>query len=221
MHTTARELVDLHHQGRVDEARRGLDKIEAIADNLVDLLEQIENKVHTPSTATNPSTVLAEAGELLDNLASLLEENQRLDTQIKAQSLELTQNNQIFTTLMGASPVALWMSDAEGDITFVNQTWIDWTGRPFKDHLGAGWAESIIEEDRNRSAAQFLADVAAQRAYIIDFRIQRQDGTIRWCTVAGQPWYSPQGKFKRLCRLVHGYNRASAGRTGTFQKDRE
>ncbi len=35
------------------------------------------------------------------------------------------------STITQASPVALWMTDNKAGTTYVNQTWIDWTGRPF------------------------------------------------------------------------------------------
>ncbi|GAB2595811.1 PAS domain S-box protein [Spirosoma areae] len=193
IHTTARDLIILYQQGRVDEARQGLIRIEQIADELVNLLNVVEEKV-TASENAHPQQ-RETYGQPVVSLSELLEKNQRLDAKISAQSKELLEKERIFKAIMTASPVALWMSDAKGAITYVNQTWIDWTGRPFAAHLGGGWTVSILEQDQARAAQQFLSDVAARQPYAIDFRLRRQDGAIRWCTVAGQPWYMDQGTF--------------------------
>jgi hypothetical protein len=45
MHTAARELITLYHNGKEEEAREGLSTINDIAEELVALLTSIENKL--------------------------------------------------------------------------------------------------------------------------------------------------------------------------------
>lgn len=107
----------------------------------------------------------------------------------------LTDSEQLLKSITNASPTALWMADTEGNITYVNQTWIDWTGIKFNDNLGAGWTIAILEDDRARAVEKFLADLNARRFYEVDFRITRRDGEIRWCIATGNPLYNQRGEF--------------------------
>ncbi|GAB3225777.1 PAS domain S-box protein [Spirosoma arcticum] len=193
IHTIARELVARYQQGQVGEARQGLVRVEQLADELIHLLDVVESKVTT--TDAVPPLHAETIQQSADNLLNLLHKNQQLDAKIRNQSIELAQKELIFNTIMAVSPVALWMSDAQGDITYLNQAWIDWTGKPFETHLGGGWLDSIVEEDRSRASQQFTTDLAAQRPYAIDFRIRRQNGAALWCAVTGQPWYTSEGLF--------------------------
>ncbi|WP_114937911.1 PAS domain-containing sensor histidine kinase [Mucilaginibacter endophyticus] len=107
----------------------------------------------------------------------------------------LTDSEQLLKSITNASPTVLWMADAQGNITYVNQTWIDWTGIEYEKHMGSGWANAIVEEDRPRAAEKFLSDLSARRFYEVDFRIINKDGETRWCIATGNPQYNEQGEF--------------------------
>jgi PAS domain S-box-containing protein len=107
----------------------------------------------------------------------------------------LTDSEALLKNITNASPIALWMSDEFGSIVYLNQTWIDWTGRPYEEHLGAGWTNAIVPEDRQRAGEKFLSDLAARSSYEVDFRITRGDGEIRSCIATGNPQFNNDGKF--------------------------
>ncbi|QXV65166.1 PAS domain-containing protein [Mucilaginibacter sp. 21P] len=112
-----------------------------------------------------------------------------------ADKVALIQSEQLLQKLTSASPTALWIADAEGLITYVNKTWADWTGQSIEETLGTGWLNAIVEEDRGRAARKFIHDLNKQRVYDIDFRMQRNDGEIRWFIAIGNPQYDAGGKF--------------------------
>ena len=107
----------------------------------------------------------------------------------------LRESEDMFHTLASASPATLWMSDETGGISYVNQTWLDWTGRPLAAQLGAGWSDFILEEDREEAVQRYLEDFAKCRYYQVDFRIRHQDGRVRWCSAEGAPRYKGTGEF--------------------------
>ena len=100
------------------------------------------------------------------------------------------------TVITNASPVTLWMSNAEGYTNYVNQTWLDWTGRPYETNLGLGWLEAIVEEDRPHAKENFLRAFLKRKVFETDFRIIRKDGEIRWCTATGSPYFNADGSFE-------------------------
>jgi PAS domain S-box-containing protein len=107
----------------------------------------------------------------------------------------VTDSEFLLKSITNASPAALWMCDENGNITYVNKTWIDWTGKPFEDHLGAGWLKTILPEDKLRAEKKFMDDIVSRSNYEVDFRLIRNDGEIRWCIATGNPQFNGDGKF--------------------------
>ena len=108
----------------------------------------------------------------------------------------LTESEELFRAITTASPAALWMTDTESNITYVNQIWINWTGKPLNTHLGTGWLDAIVQEDLNRVIEKFSSDVEAQRFHDCQFRITHVSGTLRWIACTGNPQYNADGIFK-------------------------
>ncbi|MBC7400435.1 MAG: PAS domain S-box protein [Mucilaginibacter sp.] len=107
----------------------------------------------------------------------------------------LTDSEHLLQNITTAAPISLWMSDAEGSITYANQTWMDWTGMAYEDVMGAGWLNAIVAEDRKKAADKFMADLAARCAYEVNFRILNKEGDVRWCIATGNPQYRSDGSF--------------------------
>lgn len=113
---------------------------------------------------------------------------------IAAQSA-LAEHETLLKNITAASPTALWMSDEEGNITYVNQTWLTWTGKTLKESLNYGWTGAIIPEDRQQAIDAFISCLQQRIYYQIQFRIERQDGKLQWCMASGNPQYRANGTF--------------------------
>ncbi|OKS89343.1 PAS domain-containing sensor histidine kinase [Mucilaginibacter polytrichastri] len=107
----------------------------------------------------------------------------------------LADSEQLFRGITQASPTALWMSDENAQITYVNQIWIDWTGYPAESHIGEGWLNAVLKEDVEQAATKFLADYKDRRYHESQFRIRHLDGTLRWIVCTGNPQYNDAGNF--------------------------
>lgn len=107
----------------------------------------------------------------------------------------LMDSERLLQSITNASPAALWMADKNGDIIYVNQTWVDWTGTPYEQHMGKGWGNAIVAEDRDRAIDKFINDLQARRFYEVDFRIKRKNKAIRFCIASGNPQYNADGDF--------------------------
>jgi PAS domain S-box-containing protein len=100
-----------------------------------------------------------------------------------------------FRLIANSAPVTIWMTDADKQCTYVNQVWIDLTGRPFEESLGEGWADSIHPEDVERSWATFADACDRCEPFQMEYRVRRKDGEYRWITDAGAPRYNTDGGF--------------------------
>ena len=116
-------------------------------------------------------------------------------TERKKAEQALRDSEHLFRNVTNSSPTGLWLSDENGGLTYLNNTLVDWTGLPYELLLGTGWANAIIDEDRERSAAVFLTAVASRTHYDVQFRIAKADGSVLWCRAAGDPYYHDDGSF--------------------------
>jgi PAS domain S-box-containing protein len=108
---------------------------------------------------------------------------------------KIIENELLLKTISSASPVGLWMTDTNGQTTFVNDTWIDWTGIPFEKQLGAGWVERIIEKDKTDTRSKFGECLLKREKFSTEFRIIRKDSKIQWCLTEGSPYNDINGEF--------------------------
>jgi PAS domain S-box-containing protein len=107
----------------------------------------------------------------------------------------LADSEQLLRNITSAAPTTLWMSDASGAVTYVNQTWIDWTGRNYEQHLGNGWLHAVLPEDRKKVAEKLSGNITVHGLFEVEFRLNHVDGDVHWCVLTGQPQYDGGGKF--------------------------
>ena len=100
-----------------------------------------------------------------------------------------------FREIANTAPVTIWITDANNQCTYVNQPWLDLTGRPFEDALGEGWAKSIHPEDADRSWQTFSAACDRREPYQMEYRVRRHNGDYRWVTDTGKPRFNDDGSF--------------------------
>jgi len=141
------------------------------------------------------------SGEILGRSVTVRD----LRPELKAQKA-LSENETMFRHVTQNAPTGLWMSDAEGGLIYLNKTLVDWTGMAYDDLLGFGWANAVIEEDRQKSGEVFLAAVNGRTHYDVEFRINKSDGTVCWCRAAGDPYYDDNGVYAGyagFCMDIH------------------
>ena len=131
---------------------------------------------------------------ILGTLLDITEQKQAKEDQQKLMAL-LADSEQLLRNITTAAPTGLWMSDELGNITYVNQTWIDWTGLGFEESLDKGWTNAIVAQDRQKASDKFLSDLANRNFHEAEFRINHVDGIMHWCVVTGSPQYRNDGTF--------------------------
>jgi len=108
---------------------------------------------------------------------------------------KILESELLLKTISNASPVGLWMTDANAQNTFVNDTWIEWTGIPYQQQLGTGWLTTVVNEDKKDAAGMFWECLRKREKYSTEFRITRPGGEMRWCLTEGSPYYNIDGEF--------------------------
>ena len=114
------------------------------------------------------------------------------DLRILTDSL-LDRDNQIkqdlnkFKTIADELPVGVWYCDADGNASYVNKTWCKWAGVVDYECLGHGWLESIVAEDKLRTAKQWAKSVLDGKDYKAFYRIiNKYTGSEKKCFALGK-----------------------------------
>jgi PAS domain S-box-containing protein len=102
---------------------------------------------------------------------------------------------QQFKAMVDKAPVMIWISGTDKQCDFFNQGWLDFTGRPLQEEVGAGWSNGIHPEDVNGSLKAYNKAFDARKEFKIEYRLKRHDGEYRWILDNGVPRYSPGGDF--------------------------
>ncbi len=106
-----------------------------------------------------------------------------------------------FRSLADSTPMLVWTSDAGFFCTYVNQPWLEFTGRSESEEIGNGWLGDIHPEDRERTGLTYMEAVTTRTAFDIEFRIRRYDGEYLNFLNRGVPRWESGGTFA-------GYTRA-------------
>src|SRR5690348_14217220 len=86
----------------------------------------------------------------------------------------------------------LWMSEPDGQVSFVSKGLADYFGVPKEDFLGEGWVSIFYPDDIEGFYASF--DPEAE-TYNAETQVRNKNGEIRWIMNAGHRRYSRQGEF--------------------------
>jgi PAS domain S-box-containing protein len=87
------------------------------------------------------------------------------------------------------------MSNVSNQWTYVNQTWLDFTGHSFEAALAAGWANGIHPDDLGRCVNAYTAAFERQERFQMEYRLRRYDGEYRSIVATGVPACDAHGLF--------------------------
>jgi len=115
-------------------------------------------------------------------------------TQRKQAEEALRLSESRYRSLANAVPQLLWVNDANGNIVFYNQQWLDFTGQASLD-LGVGLWRTVIHPDDMEAAHTIRSQaIQAGQPYEVECRLQRFDGTYYWHLARIVPVKDDQGQ---------------------------
>ncbi|WP_179415420.1 ATP-binding protein [Mucilaginibacter sp. E4BP6] len=119
IHISARKLVALHKDGKSQEARNGLSEMEAVADQLVNLLGLVEKKLENDPGNHEPIAVLNFNPEEYNDL---LRSNAELDKRIKQQIADNNESSLKYEAVLSALHEGIIIQDSAGVLISANQS---------------------------------------------------------------------------------------------------
>ncbi|MCB4824973.1 PAS domain S-box protein [Roseicella aerolata] len=159
---------------------------------------------------------------------ALAEANARLECDVAARTAELAAANAVlresearFRALFDISPQMVWVADACGRLTYVNQHCADFLGLAADQVTVEAWIAALHPEDRERTLAAWSNALASGDAYETEFRLSRAaDKACRWFLVRGAPLRDPDGRVERWIGVgidIDDRRRAEAAQRGLIE----
>jgi PAS domain S-box-containing protein len=89
----------------------------------------------------------------------------------------------------------IWISGVDKLCVYVNQRWLDFTGRPLDAELGNGWSEGVHADDLRQCLDKYTTAFDQREAFQVEYRLRRSDGQYRWILDSGVPRFDSDGSF--------------------------
>ncbi|MFC5513357.1 PAS domain S-box protein [Massilia jejuensis] len=100
-----------------------------------------------------------------------------------------------FLDLADTAPAILWVTEPDGNCSFLSRGWHVFTGQDKEAGLGLGWTAAIHPDDRDAAREAFIDANARRVAFSLEHRLLHADGSYRWVIDAGRPRLSAAGDF--------------------------
>lgn len=97
--------------------------------------------------------------------------------------------------LANCAPVPLIYRGADGICSFVNQAWLEFSGRSRQQEMEAGWATLIHPDYRTSVMEEYWRSFESAGPFLAEAPLLRHDGQYRWMLSKGTPKFRHDGSF--------------------------
>ena len=110
-----------------------------------------------------------------------------------AKQAQLESENK-FKFMTDAVPQLVHTADTQGNVTYVNQRWLTYTGLTAQDLLGTGWRNTFHPDDLAAVQKKMQEALPNNAEFQAEVRIRDKDGNYRWHLTKSLPLVSLNGK---------------------------
>ena len=107
----------------------------------------------------------------------------------------LRESEQRFRLIANTAPVMIWMADTEMEMTYVNQTWLDYSGRPSDTAVEQLQSTVLHPDEAERCREVYEKAFHGREPFQLEHRLRRYDGEYRWVVTAGVPRFNADRSF--------------------------
>ncbi len=107
----------------------------------------------------------------------------------------IRESEERFRLLANTAPVLIWTAGTDRKCSYVNKTWLDFTGRALEQEIGDDWAGGLHPDDVGPSLQIYTEAFDRRESFEHQYRLRRHDGEHRWVLDKGVPRFNPDGTF--------------------------
>lgn len=100
-----------------------------------------------------------------------------------------------FRQIANNAPALIWVAGPNGRYTFLNNVWLDFTGRSLTDIMTTGWAHTLHPDDRADYEQTYRTYFQTRQPHQTEYRLRQHNGDYHWMLEKAQPTFTPDGQF--------------------------
>ncbi|NJO80095.1 MAG: PAS domain S-box protein [Cyanobacteria bacterium RM1_2_2] len=134
----------------------------------------------------------------------------------------LRQSELKFRTLADTMPQLFWTTQPDGNHTYFNQRWYEYTGLPLEQTQGWGWSQVLHPNDRERCFEVWNESLQTGKDYNIEYRLRAASGEYRWFLARAFPLQTENGQILHWfgsCTDIHDQKMALEERDRAFVQE--
>lgn len=116
-------------------------------------------------------------------------------TERKANEVKIFRSQEYYLSLFEQVPMLMWRASPNGQINYVNQSWLDFTGKTKEEEFGFNWISGLHQEDRLKFKTEYLTAIRSKVPFELAYRFKRFDGNYRWVINKGRPFNDLEGYY--------------------------
>jgi PAS domain S-box-containing protein len=119
----------------------------------------------------------------------------KAETERRRAEEAIRESEKRFRLVANTAPVMIWTAGTDRKCSYVNKTWLDFTGRALEEELGDSWAGGLHPDDVRSSSRTYTEAFDRRESFELHYRLRRHDGEYRWVLDKGVPRFNPDGSF--------------------------
>ena len=150
--------------------------------------------------------VLNQSGELVEFVGTSMDvtEHWKARTELEKAFEEIKQRTEAarrsereLRDVVNTVPAHVWSTSPEGQVDFVNDRWLQFTGLALDEAFGSKWEAVLHPDDRTRVLSDWHTALKNGRAMESEARVRRADGEYCWWFIRNVPLRDETGKLIR------------------------
>ena len=123
-------------------------------------------------------------------------------TEKTSNSRKIKESEKNLRAVIDTVPVIIWITDEEGESTYLNSNWYSYTGQSKEEENEMGWLQCVHPEDREVVRQKFRKALERRESFSIIYRLKNKNGEYRWAIDSGRPKYRLDGSFEGMIGTV-------------------
>ncbi len=108
---------------------------------------------------------------------------------------DLRESDKRFRVMADTTPALVWMCDQHGDVTYLNDRRVEFTGRDRTAGFADAWTAFVHPDDLENVRAANCRALEQREAFSKEYRLRRWDGVYRWMLDVAAPRFNGDGSF--------------------------